>query len=172
LASAEHPNATTVRRLAAMVYDLFLIVAMWMLTTTAIVANVADDAAITYRLAFQGVLLLELFLFYGYFWTMKGQTLGMQVWKLRTETTSGEILNWRQAGGRFLVGCLTPFFGFVWMLVDRDRLTLYDRFSNSRVVYTGDKPFAKEQPQNKDGEQQEEPQSQTNKGKRKRKKKA
>jgi hypothetical protein len=157
LASAEHPNATTVRRLAAMVYDLFLIVAMWMLTTTAIVANVADDAAITYRLAFQGVLLLELFL---------------QVWKLRTETTSGEILNWRQAGGRFLVGCLTPFFGFVWMLVDRDRLTLYDRFSNSRVVYTGDKPFAKEQPQNKDGEQQEEPQSQTNKGKRKRKKKA
>jgi hypothetical protein len=75
LASAEHPNATTVRRLAAMVYDLFLIVAMWMLTTTAIVANVADDAAITYRLAFQGVLLLELFLFYGYFWTMKGTQL-------------------------------------------------------------------------------------------------
>lgn len=142
---SDFPNATTVRRLAAMVYDLFLIVAMWMLTTTLIVANVNDEAAIEYRLAFQGILMLELFLFYGYFWTMKGQTLGMQVWKLRAETESGEILNWAQASIRFILACITPLIGFVWMIVDRDRLTLYDRFSKTRVVYTGNKPFAKEQ---------------------------
>ena len=128
-----------------MVYDLFLIVALFMLTTTVIVANVADDAAIKYRLAFQGLLLLELYAFYGYFWTMKGQTLGMQVWKIRAENDAGEVLNWGQASLRFVVACLTPFAGFVWMLVDPDRLTLYDRFSNTRVVYIGDKPFAKEQ---------------------------
>ena len=141
---SEYPNATAIRRLAAMVYDLFLIVALFMLTTTIIVANVADDAAIKYRLAFQGLLLLELFLFYGYFWTKKGQTLGMQVWKIRTENEAGEILNWGEASMRFIIACLTPFIGFVWMLVDPKRLTLYDRFSKSRVVYTGDKPFAKE----------------------------
>ena len=144
MSASEYPNATAIRRLAAMVYDLFLIVALFMLTTTLIVANVADDAAIKYRLAFQGLLLLELFLFYGYFWTKKGQTLGMQVWKIRTENEAGEILNWGEAGMRFIIACLTPFVGFVWMLVDPKRLTLYDRFSKSRVVYTGDKPFAKE----------------------------
>jgi uncharacterized RDD family membrane protein YckC len=36
--------------------------------------------------------------------------------------------------------------GFFWMIVDRDRLTLYDRFSRTRVVYLGSKPFEKEKP--------------------------
>ena len=35
--------------LCIVVYDLFLIVALWMLTTTLIVANVNDEAAIDYR---------------------------------------------------------------------------------------------------------------------------
>lgn len=140
-----YPKASAIRRFAAMVYDFCLIIAIWILTTIVIVANVDDEAAIDYRLAFQALLLFELFLFYGYFWTLKGQTLGMQVWKIQTETFEGETLNWQQSGLRFLIACLTPAFGFLWMLVDKDRLTLFDRYSKTHVVYTGDKPFAKEQ---------------------------
>ncbi len=142
-----YPKASALRRFSAMVYDFCLILAIWILTTITIVANVDDEAAITYRLAFQGVLLLELFLFYGYFWTLKGQTLGMQVWKIRSENFEGGMLNWSQASIRFFLACITPAFGFLWMLVDKDSLTLYDRYSKTRVVYTGDKPFAKEQQQ-------------------------
>lgn len=141
--TTQHPNATTVRRLAAMVYDFFLIVAIWMLTLTVVIAFVTDGEAATGLLT-QFMLLAEMFLFYAYFWRFKGQTLGMQVWKIRTETNEGEMLGWLDALLRFGYATITFGVGFVWMVFDKERLTLYDRMSNTRVVYIGDKPFAKE----------------------------
>lgn len=129
-----------------MVYDLFLIVAIWMLTTIVIVSLLNQGAPIE-GLPFQLMLLLELFIFYAYFWRIKGQTLGMQVWKIRTENEASETLGIGQSAIRFLLATVTLLpagLGFFWMLVDKDRLTLYDRFSKSRVVYIGSKPFAKE----------------------------
>ena len=42
--------------------------------------------------AFQLFLYLEAGAFYAYFWHIKGQTLGMQVWKIRTINDTGQIL--------------------------------------------------------------------------------
>ena len=71
----------------------------------------------------------------------------MQVWKIRTERTDGEMLSFTDAVVRFGLATITmaPFgFGFLWMMIDKDRLTLYDRYSHSRVVYLGSKPYASE----------------------------
>lgn len=35
--------------------------------------------------------------FFGFFWTSRGQTLGMQVWKLRVEDEQGNLLSWSNA---------------------------------------------------------------------------
>jgi uncharacterized RDD family membrane protein YckC len=148
LIAAEYPNASALRRSAAMVYDLFFIVAIWILTTIVVVSLLNEGEPVN-GWPFQVMLILEVFLFYAYFWRVKGQTLGMQVWKIRTENEAGETLNWAQSGLRFLLATLLlapAGLGFFWMIVDRDRLTLYDRFSRTRVVYLGSKPFEKEKP--------------------------
>lgn len=146
--TSEYPNASALRRSAAMVYDLFFIVAIWILTTIVVVSLLNEGEPVN-GWWFQVMLILEVFAFYAYFWRIKGQTLGMQVWKIRTENEVGETLNLMQSGVRFVLATL--FFipaglGFFWMIIDRQRLTLYDRFSRTRVVYLGSKPFEKEKP--------------------------
>ena len=146
--AAEHPMASALRRSAAMVYDLFFIVAIWILTTIVVVSLLNQGEPVN-GLPFQAMLILEVFAFYAYFWGVKGQTLGMQVWKIRTENETGDTLNLAQSGLRFLLATilLAPAgLGFFWMIFDRDRLTLYDRLSRTRVVYLGSKPFEKEKP--------------------------
>ncbi len=98
-------------------------------------------------LPFQLMLLSEMYLFYAYFWKIKGQSLGMQVWKIRTENETGEMLSWTDSILRFGFATLTlaPFgIGFFWIIFDPQRLALYDRLSKTRVVYLGDKPFKDE----------------------------
>lgn len=75
--------------------------------------------------------------FYVYFWTFKGQTLGMQVWRLVVIQPAGGTLNRRQAIQRFLVatptmGCLG--LGLFWILVNPERAALHDLLTGTRVV--------------------------------------
>ena len=76
------------RRIAALIYDSFLILAIWMLSSLAILA-VTDLGESLGGPLYQGFLYLELMAFYVYFWTFKGQTLGMQVWRLLGLTVVG-----------------------------------------------------------------------------------
>ena len=75
--------------------------------------------------------------FYLYFWTFKGQTLGMQVWRLVVIQPSGGVLSRQQAIQRFLVatpslGCLG--LGFFWMMANPERAALHDLLTGTRVV--------------------------------------
>ncbi|XOV90281.1 MAG: RDD family protein [Pseudomonadota bacterium] len=142
----DYPNASAIRRLAALVYDSFLVVAIWMLSTTLLVAFVADGEAIG-GWPFQLLLYTELFGFYYAFWRMRGQTLGMQVWKIRTVKDTGELMTSWQCIFRFLAATISLLplgLGFLWILIGRERLTLYDLATDTRVVYLGDKPYASE----------------------------
>src|SRR5690554_7229397 len=47
------------------------------------------------------VLFLVLYLFFAYFWTRLGQTLGMQVWRIRIENLDGTSVSWTQALFRY-----------------------------------------------------------------------
>ena len=129
-----------------MIYDFFLVVAIWILTTIVVIAFLTEGETVT-GVPFQLMLLGEIFVFYAYFWKIKGQTLGMQVWKIRAENEQGETLTFLDSVLRFGFATITmaPLgLGFFWMVLDRERLTLYDRLSKTRVVYTGDKPLAAE----------------------------
>lgn len=134
------------RRSAAMMYDAFLIVAIWMTSTTLLVALMSDGAEIK-GILFQLFLYAELASFYVYFWRATGQTLGMQVWKIQTLTREGELLGYRGCTVRFLaatVSVLPAGLGFLWMYFNKERLTLHDLVSNSRVVYLGNNPYRSE----------------------------
>ncbi|MDZ7683984.1 MAG: RDD family protein [Gammaproteobacteria bacterium] len=142
----QYPNASFIRRLAALVYDFFLVVAIWMLSTTLLVAVVADGEAIE-GWPFQLFLYAELFAFYYVFWRIKGQTLGMQVWKIRAVNERGEIMNGEQCVLRFLAATISLLplgLGMLWILLNRENLALHDLATNTRIVYLGDKPYNSE----------------------------
>lgn len=143
---AHYPNASFIRRLAALVYDFFLIIAIWMLSTTLLVAIVADGDAID-GWPYQLFLYAELFAFYYIFWRIKGQTLGMQVWKIRAVNDRGEIMDGEQCVLRFLAATISMVplgLGLLWILANRNNLALHDLATNTRIVYLGDKPYDSE----------------------------
>ena len=74
--SNQYPNASLIRRFAAILYDGFLIVALWMLTVGVFVAGFNEGEAVV-GLPLQLTLYVEIYLFYIYFWRMKGQSLSL-----------------------------------------------------------------------------------------------
>jgi len=150
------PNASLRRRFAAILYDFFLIFALWAITLVLIQAALGSTATIDGHLPdkpplatiwVQLICYVEMLLFYLYFWRAKGQTLGMQVWKIRAVNEAGQLLNIREAVVRFLCAtvAMAPFgLGLFWALIDKERRAAQDIWSHSRVVYLGDKPYESE----------------------------
>jgi len=144
--SESYPNAGLLRRFAAMLYDGFLVVAIWMTSTTLLVALVTDGAEVI-GLWYQIFLYLELAAFYIFFWRFKGQTLGMQVWKIQLVNNEGEILNYKKSVLRFITATLSVVgagLGFAWMYFNKERLTFHDIASKSHVIYLGKNPYRSE----------------------------
>ena len=146
------PPAGLARRLAAMFYDSLLLAGIaWAITASAIAIRIVQlgDRAVRQSGApaaggplLQLALLLSIVAFFCWFWTRSGQTLGMQAWHLRVETTHGERIGWRQslvrlAGAVVSAACFGA--GYWWLLLVAERRTWHDRWSNSRVVLIGAK---------------------------------
>jgi len=135
--------ATLIRRLLAMIYDALLVIAIWMVVGGIAVA-LNDGEAISPQsntpaavALFHSTLFCVTFLFFGFFWTRNGQTLGMLAWRLRVQTLEGGRLSWSKALVRFI--CAIPSVGLLgiglfWMLFTDERLSLHDRWSDSCIV--------------------------------------
>lgn len=121
------------RRLAAILYDSLLILALLILLAfiwVGISRTFDIPAAWGLRIIAIGLLMG----FYWFFWAKKGQTLGMTTWRLKIRSNRGGQPNNKQLIIRLLsaglsIACLG--LGFLWMLVDKDKLTWHDRISNT-----------------------------------------
>ncbi len=125
------------RRLAAMLYDSLLLIA-WVFIPWVIIFMVT---ARSYEgPLFQALVYLQIGFFFTYFWRLRGQTLGMQVWKIKTVNDSGEILSFAECAVRFFFATFSFALlglGFLWILFDPERLAWHDRASGTRVVFLG-----------------------------------
>ena len=143
------------RRLLAMLYDGLICIAVLVVCTwgyTMLAAWIigfdeykalAESGSLNSDPLLTSILFVLLFMFFGYFWTRTGQTLGMQVWRIRIENAKGTSIRWPQALFRFLSGWVSWFaagLGYIWMLWDSDKRTWTDRFSESRVVRVPKEP--------------------------------
>ncbi|MBW7469441.1 RDD family protein [Marinobacter sp. M216] len=158
------PPATFVKRALAIIYDglisiAVLLVATWVYTVIggwitgwdrfeemAEAGQLSGDPGLTF------VLFLVLYLFFAYFWTRIGQTLGMQVWRIRIENLDGTSVSWSQALRRYVtaaavfflallagyyVGSATLFVSLpaiIALFLPINGLSATDRMSNSVVV--------------------------------------
>ena len=130
------PTAGFLRRLMSGLYDWLLVLGVMMVLSVPLVA-IIDDAVdpgnIYYRLA----LLLIAAAFFVHFWSHGGQTLGMKAWRLKLINENAATPDTATAARRFVYACiaLAPAgLGFVWMLIDPDKLSWHDRMSRTRIV--------------------------------------
>lgn len=123
------------RRLGAMLYDSFLVMAIWVLLAFIAVALNQGEANET-RL-FRGLLLMATFAFFAFCWMRAGMTLGMQAWRLRVQTLDGASITLAQSMIRFLVAGLSLALlglGYWWVLFDGQRRSWPDIASGTEVV--------------------------------------
>lgn len=133
-------KAPLIRRLTAMLYDTLICAALMLVTTgvyTAISHKITGQESTSGDPLLSSILFITLYLFFGYFWTRSGQTLGMQVWHLRIQNEDSTSISWLQALLRFMMAIISFICigaGYIWMLIDKDKKAWHDRFSESVVV--------------------------------------
>lgn len=125
------------RRLGAQIYDVLLLLAVWFLATALVLPLNQGEAFSSSQWGYPLYLLVVSLLFYGWFWTHGGQTLGMRAWKIQVLGAGFESVTWQQALTRFFAAGLSWLclgLGYFWCLVDREGLSWHDKLSNTRLV--------------------------------------
>jgi uncharacterized RDD family membrane protein YckC len=124
------------RRLAAIFYDSCLLLAIWFIATAIILPFNHGIAFRAEQWFYPLYLLVISFIFYGWFWTHGGQTLGLRSWKITVKTLDQNPLNWRQALIRFTAallswGCMG--LGFMWIIIDKKGYAWHDYLSKTAL---------------------------------------
>ncbi|MBT3530776.1 MAG: RDD family protein [Gammaproteobacteria bacterium] len=150
------PRAGLLRRLAALLYDSFLVAAVWMILgfILQIIAGPDTNQLIDGQVQTDPLLSNILFIlmtasaagFYIWFWTQSGQTLGMIAWKMKAEDLDGNLMTLKQGLIRFFAAWPSFFLlgiGFLWIYVDKNGDAIHDKLSSTKVVIVpkSHKPF-------------------------------
>jgi uncharacterized RDD family membrane protein YckC len=135
-------SARVFRRFGAMLYDALLIIAIMMVVTAAFLPLNGGEALTADRIGaleivYQLALLSIIVGFFGWFWTRRGQTLGMAAWRLKLQRCDGSAISWgdvlkRLAGAS--VAWLPLGLGYFWIWIDREHRAWHDRWTGMRVV--------------------------------------
>ena len=150
--SNNYPRASFFRRLAAMVYDILvsvavgMVAAMIMLLVLVIllengvldmgaeehVSDVIQQSAL-YKTIIQVWVGVWVVGFFTWFWKNGGQTLGMRAWRLRLFSTNDQSLGY----GRVLLRIFVSLGGIGTLLVlldFRNKLALQDRIAKTEIL--------------------------------------
>ena len=125
------------RRLAAMVYDGLLSLAVLFAATAALLPFTDGEAVASGPWWYRFYLLGVVYLYFGWFWTHGGQTLGMKAWKFKVQSTQGADLTWGRALTRYLCALLSwapAGLGHLWIFFDRNGYAWHDHLSKSELI--------------------------------------
>jgi len=121
----------------ACVYELLILLALWMLLTWLFVSVFGDATHGLKHLFLQALLWLMTGLYFVVCWVKTGQTLAMQAWKMKVVGSDGQLLTLRQASVRYLLASLLTMafgIGLLYMLFNQKRLFLHDRILHTQFV--------------------------------------
>ena len=141
------PNATRLKLFAACVYELLLLIALWMLCTWLFVGLIGDATHGSKRYFLQLFLWLITGAYFVWCWHKSGQTLATKTWKIKLvnqELVNQQLVIQQNATLSIKKCCiryalasgslLACGLGFIWALLDKDRLFLHDRLLKTRFV--------------------------------------
>lgn len=129
--------AGLLRRLGAILYDSLLLFALLFVATALVLPLTGGQAIAPHNPLYTSYLFLVSFFFFAWFWTHGGQTLGMRAWRIRVQQRNGSPITWTQALLRFMTAIASWLLlgaGFLWALVDREKMAWHDRYSQTVLV--------------------------------------
>ena len=126
-------------RLAIVAYDFLLLIAVLFLATALLLPFNAGEAFTREQFFYPIYLLVVSFLFYGWFWTHGGQTLGLRAWKAKVLSIEQQPIYWTQALVRFLTALVSLGFGLLWIPFDKHRRSWHDYLSKTAVFFDAKK---------------------------------
>ncbi len=141
------PTANLLRRVAALIYDAFLLFAITLaygllLLLVKVIFNGTQGledvqpGPILQWLSFFGWL-LALASYYFICWRKQGQTLGMKSWRLKLQQADGSLATPEQCIRRSILATLSlgaGGIGYLWCLVSPVKACLHDTYSGTEVV--------------------------------------
>jgi uncharacterized RDD family membrane protein YckC len=133
-------NVTRLKLFAACVYELLLLLALWMLCTWVFVSLFGDATSHYKRTFLQFFLWLVTGAYFVWCWTKTGQTLATKTWKIKLVNQQDVNLSSHQAIIRYVLASasiLVCGLGFIWALVDKEGLFLHDRLMKTRFISVG-----------------------------------
>ena len=135
-------TAGFLKRILALVYDSLLIVAIVLVLSLLLVfvnEGYPESGSIVSFIQFF-ILVFAGPTFYTYFWiTNKGQTTGMQAWKIKLVTKDGTELTKQKTMLRCLISTISFAcfgLGYFWILYDKDNLSWSDILTKTKVINT------------------------------------
>lgn len=148
----KNPRASFLRRLAAMVYDVLVAIAIGMCAAmTMLIAmlllvenNILDYQghahfsdlirhSFSYQLTLQVWVALWVVGFFLWFWRNGGQTIGMRAWRLRLFSTTNKPFGYRRAFLRLV--CSFGGLGTILVLLDfKSKQSLQDRIAKTEIL--------------------------------------
>jgi len=146
-------SASLGKRLLAIIYDVLIIFFITFIITLVIqqilinfqlvplehvqinaqgdkVAVIPGDSLVTLFLKSLGFIVSFFYLLY--YWTKRGQTPGMRVWKVKVINSNGTTPDSIQATLRFIFAVFG--LGLVWIPFNKDHLALQDAMSKTRLI--------------------------------------
>lgn len=135
--ASDHVPCGLLRRLAIMVYDGLVVIALLLLATTLALLAGFDQVSAGKDLLFTLYLIVVWFLYFAWFWRRGGMTVGMRTWHVAIERLDGGRPAWGQCLVRFLTSFVSAAcigLGFAWSLFEPQNRTWHDLLSRTRLV--------------------------------------
>ena len=138
--SSNYVHTGLFRRLFAIAYDCFLLIAI-MLIVSGIATALNQGKAVEPDDALYPLLVITIFalsyLYFAWFWIHGGQTLGMKTWRILLISTEDTAIDWKIAAIRYF-GAIISWglftLGFLWSLVDKEKQCWHDMLSKTVLV--------------------------------------
>lgn len=150
LPTGDFPAPGLFRRLASAFYNLMLMLALLMVLILAYQQGIlrmvygsealqamSDAGTLDRDPLLTALMILAIYGFFGLFWTLRGQTLGAQAWRVRVQQPDGRSITWRQSIIRVTIGLLSWLcggLGIWWALWDKQSRTWHDIASGTQTV--------------------------------------
>ena len=120
------------KRLFALLYDSFLVIAILFIVTG--IANtlnhgVAIEPGNRYHLLYLFVIVSLSYLYFAWFWIHGGQTLGMKTWQIIMLSDDERTISWRTTATRSISAIISMGFfglGFLWSFIDKKKRCWHD----------------------------------------------
>ncbi|MDC1443952.1 RDD family protein [Gammaproteobacteria bacterium] len=129
-------KVSPVKRIAATIYDLFLLLGVWFLVGS--VGLWLNNGEVLNPWLGLFMVFISTWSFYAYFWIHGNKTLGMAVWKIEIYSIDGKNVTIQQVSIRFIINLLIVFFAGLPLLqiyFSKDGASISDHLSKTNLRY-------------------------------------